>query len=121
MSSVVDSDREKIYCLESALKLDPSLEPNFVFDLAVAQYLARQHEDALRVAARGFARYPQFPMFNAVAAAAAARLGRKAEAAAYADALHHRMPVLDLGTLGSRFKDPAYGAYLREGVKLAGF
>jgi hypothetical protein len=50
----------------------------------------------------------------------AARLERKSEAAGYADALHHRMPVLDLGTLGSRFKDPSYGAYLREGVKLAG-
>jgi adenylate cyclase len=113
--------REAIESLELALKLDPSLEPNFVFDLAVAHYLARQHDDALRIATGGLARYPQFPMFNAVAAAAAARLGRKADAAGYADALHHRMPVLDLGTLGSRFKDPAYGAYLREGVKLAGF
>ena len=38
--------REAIESLELALKLDPSLEPNFVFDLAVAHYLARQHDDA---------------------------------------------------------------------------
>jgi TolB-like protein/class 3 adenylate cyclase/Tfp pilus assembly protein PilF len=112
---------EGIESLQLALKLDPSLEPNFVFDLAVAYYLARRHEDALRVAEGGIGRYPDFPMFNAVAAAAAARLGRKAEAGQYAEVLHRRLPVLDTGALGSRFKDPAYGRYLREGLQLAGF
>jgi len=113
--------REAIDSLQLALKLDTSLEPGFVFALAVAHYIARQNDDALRVATGGLARYPEFPMFNAVAAAAAARLGRKSEAAGYADTLHRRLPVLDPDTLGSRFKDPAYGAYLREGLKLAGF
>jgi adenylate cyclase len=106
--------------LELALKLDPTLEPGYVFDLTVAYYLARRHEDALRTAERGIARYPGFPMFNAPAAAAAAQLDRREQAARYVEALRRRMPVLDLDSLGSRFKDPAHSAYLREGLKAAG-
>ena len=110
---------EAVDSLQLALKLDPTLEPSYVFDLTVAYYLARRHEDSLRVAERGLARYPDFPMFNASAAAAAAQLGRTEQAARYIEVLR-RQPVLDLDNLGSRFKDPAHGAYLREGLKLAG-
>ncbi|MDP1869861.1 MAG: adenylate/guanylate cyclase domain-containing protein [Bradyrhizobium sp.] len=110
---------EAIDSLQLALKLDPTLEPAYVFDLTVAYYLARQHEDALRTAERGLARYPDFPMFNAPAAAAAAQLGRKEQAARYVEALR-RLPVLDLDSLGSRFKDRAHAAYLREGLNAAG-
>jgi tetratricopeptide (TPR) repeat protein len=106
--------------LELALKLDPMLEPNYVFELAVAYYLARRHEDVLRIAERGLARHPDFAIVNAPAAAAAAQLGRKDEAARYAEALRRRLPFLDIDTLGSRFKDPAHPAYLKEGLKLAG-
>ena len=106
--------------LQLALKLDPMLEPSYVFDLAIAYYLARRHEDALRTAERGLGRYPDFVMFNAAAAAAAARLGRMGEATGYAAELRRRLPVLNLDTLGSRFKDPAYSAYLQEGLKAAG-
>ena len=106
--------------LQLALKLDPMLEPNYVFDLAVAYYLARRYEDALRVAERGLARYPDFAMFNVPAAAAAAQLGRKDQAAGYVEALRRRLPGLDLETLGSRFKDPANAAFLKEGLKAAG-
>jgi len=98
--------------LQLALKLDPMLEPNYVFDLAVAYYLARRHEDALRIAERGLTRYPDFAMFNAPAAAAAAQLGRKEQAAGYVEALRRRVPVLDLETFGSRFKNPSHPAYL---------
>ena len=106
--------------LQLAMKLDPMLEPNFVFDLAVCYYLVRRHEDALRIVERGQAHYPDFLMFNALAAAAAAQLGRKEQAARYVEALRPFLPLLDLERLGSRFKDPAHHAYLREGLKLAG-
>ena len=111
---------EAIGSLQLALKLDPTLEPNYVFDLALAYYLARQHEDALRIAERGLARYPDFPMFNLPAAAAAAQLGRKEQAARYVEALRRRLPFLDTDNVGSRFKDPAHAAYLRDGLKAAG-
>jgi adenylate cyclase len=111
---------EAIGSLQLALKLDPTLEPNHVFDLALAYYLARQHEDALRIAERGLARYPDFPMFNLPAAAAAAQLGRKEQATRYVEALRRRLPFLDTDNVGSRFEDPARAAYLRDGLKEAG-
>jgi TolB-like protein/class 3 adenylate cyclase/Tfp pilus assembly protein PilF len=113
IASAIDS-------LQLALKLDPMLEPNYVFDLSVAYYLARRHEDALRIAERGLARYPNFAMFNAPAAAAAAQLRRKQQAAGYVEALRRGLPGFDLETLGSRFKNPAHPAYLRDGLKAAG-
>src|SRR5262249_21349712 len=109
-----------IDALELALKLDPMMEPNYVFDLAVAYYIARRNEDALRMAERGLARYPDFAMFNVPAAVAAAQLGRSEQAGRYIAALRRRIPVLDLETLGSRFKEPAHAAYLRDGLKAAG-
>jgi class 3 adenylate cyclase/TolB-like protein/Tfp pilus assembly protein PilF len=107
--------------LQLALKLDSMLEPNYVFDLAIAYYLARRHEDALHVAERGLAHYPSFAMLNVPAAAAAAQLGRKEQAADYVEAIRLRLPLLDPETLGSRFKNPSHPAYLREGLKEAGF
>jgi tetratricopeptide (TPR) repeat protein len=109
---------EAIDSLQLALKLDPTLEPNYVFDLAVAYYLARKHDDALSIAERGLARYPDFPMFNVPAAAAAAQLGRNEQAARYVEVLHRRLPFLDL-TASGRAPDRA-PAYLREGLKAAG-
>ena len=110
-----------IQSLELALKLDPMLEPNYIFDLAIAFYLARRHEDALRVAERGLVRYPEFAMFNAPAGAAAAQLGRKEQAEASVEALRRRVPLLDVETLGSRYKNPSHSAYFREGLRAAGF
>jgi adenylate cyclase len=109
-----------IESLQLALKLDPTLEPNYVFDLAVAYYLARRHEDAIRIAERGLARFPDFSVFNIPAAAAAAELGRKEQAERYVEVLRRRLPSLDVNNFGSRFKDPSHRAYLREGLKAAG-
>ena len=107
--------------LQLALSLDPMLELQYVFDMAIAYYLARRHEEALRIAERALARFPEQAIFNIPAAAAAARLDRKAEAARYVEALHHRLPSLELTDVGSRFKNQAHVAYLREGLKAAGF
>ena len=109
-----------IASFELALKLDPTLEPQYFFDLAIAYYLAHRHADVLRTAERGLSRYPDFPMFDAAAAAAAAQLGRKEEAHRYIEALRRRVPFLDLDTVGSRFKDPSHRAYLRDGLRAAG-
>ena len=57
---------------------------------------------------------------SSTAAAAAAQLGRKEQAARYVDALRRRVPFLDLETVGSRFKDPSHPRYLREGLKASG-
>jgi class 3 adenylate cyclase/TolB-like protein/Tfp pilus assembly protein PilF len=111
-----------IESLELALKYDPMLQPNYHFDLAISYYLARRHEDALRVAERGISRFPNFAMFNVPAAAAAAQLGRQEQADLYVTEIRRRLPQLDMSFdfLGSRFRDPAYPAYLKEGLRRAG-
>lgn len=109
-----------IELLELALKYDPMLQPNYHFDLAISYYLARRHEDALRVAERGISRFPNFAMFNVPAAASAAQLGRQEQAVFYATEIRRHLPQLDFDSLGSRFRDPAYPAYLKEGLRRAG-
>jgi len=109
-----------IESLELALKYDPLLQPNAHFDLAISYYLARRHEDALRVVERGISRFPNFVMFNVPAAAAAAQLGRQEQAAFYVAEIRRRLPQLNVDLLGSRFRDPAHPAYMREGLRRAG-
>ncbi|CAN7679745.1 adenylate/guanylate cyclase domain-containing protein [Pararhizobium sp. LjRoot238] len=109
-----------IESLELALKYDPLLQPNAHFDLAISYYLARRHEDALRVVERGISRFPNFVMFNVPAAAAAAQLGRQEQAAFYVTEIRRRLPQLNVDLLGSRFRDPAHPAYMREGLRRAG-
>jgi adenylate cyclase len=109
-----------IETLQLALKLDPMIEPNYVAELALSLYLARRHEDVLRLVERALARHPDFAILNASAAAAAAQLGRKDHAASYAEALRRHLPFLDLEGLGTRFRDPAHRTYVREGLRLAG-
>jgi len=110
-----------IESLELALKLDPMLEPNYVFDLALSYFIAHRPEDALRIAERGLERFPNFYMFNAPAAAAAMQLGHKKQASGYVEALHRGLPVLDLEAVGSRFKKSTDREYLTQGLKAAGF
>lgn len=109
-----------IESLELALKYDPLLQPNAHFDLAISYYLARRHEDALRVVERGISRFPNFVMFNVPAAAAAAQLGRQEQAAFYVAEIRRRLPQLNVDLLGSRFRDPAHPTYIREGLRRAG-
>ncbi len=109
-----------ITSLELALKYDPALEAVFVFDLAASYYLLRRNEDAIRIAELGLAQYPEFAMFNVPAAAAAARLGRSEQANHHAKRIRREIPYLDLSTVGSRYKNPSFGEYLREGLRLAG-
>ena len=106
--------------LELALKYDPMLEAIYVFDLALAYHLAGQHQQAIRTAETGLARFPGFPILNVPAAAAAARLGRADAAARHVAEIRRELPFLDLDALGSRYRNPAYPAYLREGLQLAG-
>jgi adenylate cyclase len=107
--------------LEQALQYNPMLEPSYVFDLLVGYYLSRRNKDAIRVAEWGKSRYPDFPMFDVPAAAASARLGQTERAAGYVVEIRRRLPFLNIETLGSRYKDPSYRTYLREGLRLAGY
>jgi TolB-like protein/Tfp pilus assembly protein PilF len=109
-----------VEALEQARQYDPTLEAGHLFDLSVAYYLMRRHDDAIRIAEEGLARYPDFDMFYVAAAAAAAQGGLSDLATRYADQVRQRLPFLDFDALGSRFRDPSHPAYLVEGLTMAG-
>ena len=109
-----------VEALEKGLKYDPTLEPNYVFDLAVIYYLARRHRDALRTAEFGIARYPAFPMFNLAAAIAATQLDQPALAKRYVADMRRRIPFFNVEAFGSRFVDSSHRAYLQAGLSAAG-
>jgi len=106
--------------LDRAVRFNPALDAVYLFDLSASYYLARRYADAERAVARASARYPDFIMFDVIGAAAAGQLGRKAEAARYASKIRDRMPNFDFSDLGSRYRNPAFGVHIRQGLALAG-
>ncbi len=109
-----------IKSLKLALKYNPALEALHLFDLSLSYYLARRHADALRIAEQTLSRLPNLTSAKMVAAAAAARLGRRELALRYVGEVRQRLPYLKLQKLGSRLRVESHRAYLREGLKLAG-
>lgn len=109
-----------VEALRLALQLNPRLDAVYVFDLSLCLYFLGRHEEALRTAEGGLNRFPEFAMFNVAAAAAAAELGRDAEARRYVSEIRARLPFLNLERLGSRYENPALPAYLRAGLQRAG-
>lgn len=107
--------------LELALKYNPALEPIYVFALGMSYYIAERHEDAIALALRGLAQFSDFPRFHLVAGAAAARLGQTDRAKTHAREIRARLPFLNLDDFTSRFRNPRDAAYLKEGLRLAGF
>jgi len=106
--------------LELALTYDPALEAVYVFDLAACRYLARRHEESLEIAERGLTRYPDFVMFDVIAAASAGQLGRTKQAERHVQEIRRRLPNFDFAVLGSRYRDPSFGDYMRAGLVRAG-
>lgn len=109
-----------IEALERAVRFNPALDAVYFFDLSACYYLTHRYEDAYRAVLQGGARYPNFAMFDVIGAAAAGRLGRKKEAARFAQRIRNRMPNLDFRDIGSRYRNPAFGDDIRAGLALAG-
>jgi len=112
---------ESIELDEAALRFDPLPPVTALFNLGLAYYEQRRHDDALRVLERAIVRFPQNPFIHAVLAATFAQLGRLPEAARERDAVLRLNPFFDAATFGSRFQNQAHRAYLVDGVLKAGF
>jgi adenylate cyclase len=111
---------EAIGALESAFALNPNQEVNYVFDLGLAYYTLRRHDDAVRFLEREILRHPDNPFVFAVLAAAYGQLGRTADAGRMVETVKRRLPVIDPQTFGSRFRNRAHQDYLIEGLRKAG-
>jgi tetratricopeptide (TPR) repeat protein len=112
---------ESIELSEAALHFDPLPPRTALFNLGLAYYEQRRHDDALHLLQRATARFPENPFVHAVLAATFAQLDRLTEAARERDAVLRLNPFFDATTFGSRFQNPAHRAYLVEGMHKAGF
>jgi adenylate cyclase len=112
---------ESIELSEAAQRFDPLPPARAVIGLGLAYYEQRRHADALRLLESGAARFPENPFIHTVLAATLAQLDRLSEAARERDAVLRLNPFFDATTFGSRFQNPAYHAYLVEGLVKAGF
>jgi adenylate cyclase len=112
---------ESIEASETAFRFDPVPPVTPLLNLALAYYERRRQADALRVLKRASERFPENPFIHALLAATFARLDRPQDAAQERDAVRRLHPFFQAATFGSRFQDPAYHAYLVEGLVKAGF
>jgi class 3 adenylate cyclase/Tfp pilus assembly protein PilF len=111
---------EAISAFETAFLLNPNLSANAVFELGLAYYTARQHEDAVRFLEREALRHPEFVFIKVVLAAAYGQLGRRSETEQMAEEVRRLLPVFDPQTFGSRFQDRSHHDYLLDGLRRAG-
>jgi TolB-like protein/class 3 adenylate cyclase/Tfp pilus assembly protein PilF len=112
---------ESIEASETAFRFDPLPPVTPLFNLGLAYYERQRHADALRLMTRASERFPDNPFVHALLAAIYARLDRPQDAARERDAVGHLHPFFQPAAFGSRFQDPAYHAYLFEGLVKAGF
>ena len=112
---------ESIEASETAFRFDPLPSATALFNLALAYYERRRHADALRVLKRANERFPDNPFNHALLAATFAQLDRLQDAARERDIVRRLNPFFQATAFGSRFQNPAYHAYLVEGVVKAGF
>jgi tetratricopeptide (TPR) repeat protein len=111
---------ESLNSYEIARQLDSKMEPLYLFEFALAYYMSKQHEKALRLAEQSISNYPDFYLLRTVAAAASARLGMMEVAHQHIAAIRPILPLVDYQGVADGFSNVDYAKYWLEGLKLAG-
>jgi adenylate cyclase len=111
---------DAIQSFEMVHRIDPATDPTKLFQLGLAYYTARRHEDATRVLERAHVQFPDSWNILAVLAASYGRTGKTDDAKRAIERLRPLAPLFDPDEFGSRFRDPEHRAYLREGLRAAG-
>ncbi len=110
--------------METALRLDPRLDPNVsmgtFWDLGLAYYLQGRYDDAIRTSKRGLGRRPDFVWYHITLAAAYAQSGRSEEAVREAATVLRLNPFFEVDSFGTLFRNPADRAAIADGLRKAG-
>jgi len=107
-----------ILALETASHIDPGMNPDAYWYLALAYYLKQRYADAVGVLERNVRRRLDNPFDYAVLAASYAQLGRLAEATHAAETVRRLHPFFS-ETFG-QFRNPADTARIAEGLRKVG-
>jgi class 3 adenylate cyclase/TolB-like protein len=109
-----------IEALETALAFDPSPQPGMIVALPLAYYLQGRYRDSINFVEGKLGRHAEDNFVYVVLAMAYAQSGQADDARASADLARLRNPVFDSRQFGTRFRDPAHQAKVREGLRKAG-
>lgn len=109
-----------IEALETALAFDPSPQPGMIVALPLAYYLQGRYRDSINFVEGKLGRHAEDNFVYVVLAMAYAQSGQADDARASADLARLRNPVFDPRQFGTRFRDPAHQAKVREGLRKAG-
>jgi adenylate cyclase len=111
---------EAIVAYETLMRYEPRPTQAPRMQMGWAYYVAGRWEQALAYAESEIARSPDAASFHAIRAAALAQLGRLDEARLAANTARRLNPRLDAAQAGSRLRNPAHAALVREGLAKAG-
>ncbi len=109
-----------IELLETGWAYDPKPQPELLIALPLAYYMHGRYRDCVNFIEGKLGRQVDDNIIYVVLAMAYGQLGQAEEARAAADLARRRNPIFDPQTFGTRFRDPAHQAKVREGLRKAG-
>jgi adenylate cyclase len=112
---------EGIKALETARRIDPTLNIFNRFALGLAYYLTGKYGAAIELLARNLNETPDASYNGAVLAASYAQQGRSNEAARAVEMVRRFDPAFDADAFGTQLQTKADRDRLREGLRKAGF
>ena len=111
---------DAVTALEDAVRFDPTPTPNTFSNLAMAYYLQRRDDAAIKTAERGVGRYPNHVMFYIALAAAYADAGQSDAAASAAAEVRRLHPFFEVGSFGQFFRNQGDRERLATALRQAG-
>jgi tetratricopeptide (TPR) repeat protein len=109
-----------IEALEQAQRIDPELNVGDRFSLGMAYYLKRRYDMAIEQAELNVRNSETSHFNHAVLAAAFAQLGRPVDVARVVTTIRRMSPAFDPQGFGTKLRNPADLAHLRDGLRKAG-
>ena len=111
---------EAIQAYEAALRFNPSMDVDRLFELGLAYYLEERYDEAIRTLERGVSRNPDHPFLHIALTAAYAQADRTPDATLSAAEVRRLHPFFEVASFGTRFRNPTDRARIAEGLRKAG-
>ena len=111
---------EAIRAFETALRFNPRMDADRVYELGLAYYVKGRHEDAITTLEQNLGRNPDHVFSHVPLAAAFAKVGRSEDAAREAASVRRLHPFFEVASFGTRFLRPEDRASIADGLRKAG-
>jgi adenylate cyclase len=111
---------EAIQEFETALRINPRMDVDHLYDLGLAYYLKGSYEDSIATLEKAVDLNPDHPFVHAALAAAYAQAGHLEDAARAAANVRRVHPFFEIASYGSRFRDLEDRENIAEGLSKAG-